>query len=120
MEKKKLDEIIEKAVGQVIKKDMEMVSRAFYTVITKYSFLFDGDNIETQKMLINTCFSLQQPVIEMPKNNSEEEERIYFDMSVLLKSIPQSVKEDLYKRILDQFINKIEIADLQNKQEGEQ
>lgn len=120
MDKKELDQLMEKAIGKFIKKDMEMVSRAFYTVIKKYSFLFDGDNIEAQKMLINACFPLHQPVIEIPENSSDDEEKVYFDMKVLLKSIPQPEKEELYKRIMNQFINKIEITDLLKKQEGEQ
>lgn len=121
MDKNTKDQLVEKAVGESVRKDMEMVSRTFDSVVKKYSFLFDGDSIEAQKMLINACFPLNKAVLEIPKNGSDDEEKVYFDMNVLLKSIPQSMKDELYKRILEQFVSKIEIDDLQkNQQEGEQ
>lgn len=113
MENKALDQLIEKALGENIRKDMYMVSRAFNTVITKYSFLFDGDLYKSQTMLINSCFPLSQPIIDKNEvGNEDEDETIHFDMKELLSHIPLSVKEDIYQRLLTQLATKVEVDDL--------
>lgn len=113
MENSTLDELVERAVGKRIQNDMEMVSKTFYSIVEKYSFLFDGDTISTQGMLIESCFPKDIPLIE--KSEGEEEDRVHFDMDELLKHIPEEMKRELYQRILNKFVNNINVEDLHNK-----
>lgn len=114
MSKKLRDELVAKAVGGKIQKEMEMISRTFNNVVGNYSFLFDGDTLATQAMLIEACFPKDEEIITEVKN----EEVIHFNVETIVQRIPEEMKEALYAKMLDQFATQININDLKPDKEG--
>ena len=106
-----MDSLIKKAIGEKVKEDAEMVSRAFYTLIQKYAFLFEGDMLETQRILTETCFPVNHSVVE----RTEDEDIIYFDIEGLVGAIPDSTKKEVYGHIMNEFAAKVSIEDISKK-----
>ncbi len=106
MDNSNIDNLLEKAVAEKVKREMLMVSRAFNTVIKNYAFLFNGEMLETQKALIQTCFPLNENVFQ------ENNETAYFNVDVFLSAIPIERKEEIYNRILNEFVSTIDVKTL--------
>lgn len=108
---KVLNDVMAKAVGVKIEEEMKMVSRALYTIAKKYSFLFDGDVVKTQKMLIDACFVTDGPILDQGTSEGDEE-TIHFDMAAITDSIPEHMKEEIYTKIMDTFVTKLTVDDI--------
>lgn len=120
-EEKAINDLVEKAVGSHIRTEMKMVSKAFNNIINNYSFLFDGDILLTQKMLIAACFPTDISLVEKANLNEDEtdvtEGKVYFNMKEIIKHIPDDMKEELYRRVMEQFVTKLSIEDI-NERKG--
>lgn len=102
-----LDEIVRAAVGVKIKKDMEMVSRALHSNVKTYSYIFDGDILQTQKVLIESCFPKDKPILQ----DLEDKEELYFDMDWFLSNVPDEFKEKLYQKMIERLASDISLFD---------
>lgn len=117
MENSIQDELIVQSVGNHIQKDMKMVSNTFHSIIEKYAFLFDGDVLATQNMLIAACFPSTLPVVEKAETE-EVENKVHFNMNQIIGSIPDKMKSELYNRLMKEFAAKIKIDDI-NGEKGD-
>lgn len=117
-EGKAINELIEKAVGSHIRSDMEMVNRAFQNNILKYSWLFEGDILLTQKMLIAACFPEDVSIMGKSEPNEDEDE-IYFNMKEIIDRVPDGIKKEVYQRVMEQFVTKLSINELNGKADAE-
>lgn len=106
-----IDDLLEKAVAEKIKKDMKMVNRSLHSVTEKFSFLFDGDLLLTQRALIESSFSKDKIIFV------QENDESYFDSSVLLAAIPFAKKQEIYDRILNQLFTTVELDEISGKKE---
>jgi hypothetical protein len=116
---KEIDRLVEKVVGEPIQKDMEMVSRTFNTLIKKYSFLFDGDMLATQKMLCKAAFPENESIVMegyVEPNKEEVYDKIYFDIQTVVSQIPQSNKDALYEKVFKQFASMVSVEDLRKEE----
>lgn len=117
MEPNIVDELIAKSVGTHIQKDMQMVSRTFNTLIEKYSFLFNGDTLATQNMLIAACFPSTVPIMEKADGENSDG-KVHFNMNQIIGSISEEMKGELYRRVMTEFATKIQIDDI-NGEKGD-
>ncbi|MEK6190612.1 MAG: hypothetical protein N2A99_06450 [Carnobacterium alterfunditum] len=113
-EESPINEFIVRAVGSQIRTDMSMVSKAFYANVEKYAFLFDGDIIETQKMLIAACFPTNKKIVEK-SDSKDEEDKLHFDMNIILEHIPEEMKNLLYERVMKKFLTNLDVDDINGK-----
>lgn len=109
-----MNELVEKAVGSKIKSDAEMISRAFNNLTKKYSFLFNGDVMQTQRMLIAAVITNEEQLVVTPEVGGDEEE-IYFKMDAIVKLIPEEIKVEIYNKVMDQFVSNLTVEELSEK-----
>lgn len=113
-----IDRIIQRVVGEQIQNDMALISRTFNTLIEKYAFLFDGDTLETQRVLRDASFPDGESIVLKATGN--ENEKVYFKMETLIDRIPESVKSEMYSKLLDRFVQTVSIDDIKkDNQEGQ-
>lgn len=116
----KKNEVIKRVVGEKIQSEMAMISKTFNVIIKNYAFLFDGDMLETQKMLQDAAFTNKQLLVTKAINDEpESEDVIYFDMKTIVDRIPTTIKDQLYDTVFEQFVTKVSLDDIKSaKQEG--
>ncbi|MED5094470.1 hypothetical protein [Bacillus safensis] len=100
-----LDTLVEKSIGEKIKRELEISIRDMYRVVKKYSsILHDGDVLRTQNMIKNAFFS------DKPLLNADDE--IEVDMSVIINDIPLEKKEEVYLLIQEQLAVHVDVNKL--------
>lgn len=102
--------VLKDSLSKSMLADMEMVSRGFNTVIEKYSFLFEGDMLEAQKTFIEACFPPDEPIVH--KSEAGGEGVVHFNIDHIVDSLPNEMKQILYDRLIQKFIETTTIDDL--------
>lgn len=106
-----LDNLFIKVVSPPLQKEMEMVVRAFNSVSVKFSYLHNGDVLATQNMLMAAFFTDKKLIME-------QNEKFHFDETALLTLVSTETKQEIYERVMKEFVNKMDISSLMNE-EGE-
>jgi trans-2-enoyl-CoA reductase len=100
-----IDRIVERAVGENIKKDLEGSLRGVYKVIKDYSYIHDGDILKTQNMIKEAFFQEDKPLLG-------EDDAIQVNMKPIIEQIPQDIRNELVEKVLGELAFKVGSGEL--------
>lgn len=104
-----LNTLVEKSVGEQLKKEMEISLREIYRICKIYSgVLHDGNILKTQKMIKDAFFPTDKPIIS-------KDDEIQVDMKVIIEGVPDEKKRKIYQLIQEKIATQIDVSELAEK-----